>query len=204
MNQITIPPEFLKNSRLISLKISAVELHKVSSTTFALINQKTEELMIGFASSALARLIDDNNLMIYEVSMITQKVKIGLQPDEKYVLLLKLGNDATISIDEDDIIHICNRQRNENAETAKYVSPISRWNAASDGHFSQILLTERMAILIEELSKTNQELQLLHILWKDYATSNILSGESLIRIAGEIMVFQATLLGDSLVLFDFA
>lgn len=203
MNQVSISKERLKSSELISHPKSAIQLRKVGDITFALCDSRTDELMLGFSSSALVRYLGSRErLQIINVRLVSQKVIIGLEPDDYLVLSMRLKDATLITLDEQDYIYESSPFISTH-ERGTLISPSKMWALPPEGCYARMLLTERMVHFLENLAEEGQHAHLVSMLWKEYELARDKSEpDRRLSIEGEFMSYSVMAFAHGLVLFD--
>jgi hypothetical protein len=206
MNEFKISLERLERSELISHSRCLVELRRVGAVAFAIKTRDDGQWRFTFTSAALAKFLEKLETSILDVRLLSQTPIVGDESDETKILRLRLGDAKIIILNKYD--HLYEYEPSTNVDPrGKLISPVKLWGLPPLSHAGRMLITERMATLIENLAEEGQFHHLIFVLWRDYqlAVNDITPNENdVITVEGEFMTFSVRPFAFEMLIFDLA
>lgn len=152
----------------------------------------------------LAECLDRLNYpQILKVSIVRFEVLTETISSPKKALHLQLLEDKTLVLYSDDTAVVQKALRSHHETSISLRTPHQIWGTGPLKRLDRMLLTPRLAQVIDDISEEGDQLQRVYILWKDYELVQLKKpvGEKL-EIAGEFMEFSARSFRGMLVIFD--
>lgn len=204
MNEINIAEEALLGSRIISSPDEEIVLHRLGRSVFALSESATSKLIFAFASSVLAAYLDSEQAQEIIRPFLIRKEQDG-HGCIKLALQLKL-EDGSIALltEHGSLFHTHRVEIDGCVRSDQPQSPSQIWNLSNEGDLKRMLVTDRIAHIIDDLSLSANEVEhRLQILWKEFLIyeEQMESFEPKV-IVGEFMTFIARLGRNKTVIFD--
>lgn len=203
MNELNISLSKIKQAKCLGPENCEPQLYQLSPITFAIYEQQSETIIIAFASPILAECLD--RLGAPKINRatcvkITQLVEAAPPPERAIRLLL--ADNRTIALSSDDSIAIETTFRSQYSRDIRLLSPHRIWGQSSFQPLDCMLLTPRIAQVLNEISSQNNQLELAATLWRDYQFAIHCSANKTHEIDGDFMTFTARCFSGYLIVFD--